>query len=121
MACGVLLHMPSYKTNWRDNARPSAACPSDAHYRNWRKKARTSCANNSGSSQAAKWPPLGISFQRRMWYERSPHSLGGRAISWGNMAIPAGAGTLSSLLITHRLRWFSKYIRVEELIVWVTQ
>ena len=35
--------------------------------------------------------------------------------------MPAGAGTLSSLPITHRVRWFSTYIRVEELIVCVTQ
>src|SRR5215510_9316274 len=111
---------------WRANAAQtvpaldsSSAC--DAHYRNWLKKVRISCANNSGSSKAAKWPPLGISSQRRIWYDRSPHSRGGRAISWGNRAMPAGAGTLSSLPITHRLRWFSKYIRVEELIVCVTQ
>src|SRR5712691_7668009 len=113
------LHLARQRPPQRRLAR--AACPRDAHYRNWRKKARTSCANNSGSSKAAKWPPLGISSHRRIWYDRSPHSRGGRAISWGNRAMPAGAGTFSSFPITHRLRWFSKYIRVEELIVCVTQ
>ena len=32
--------------------------------RNGRKKARMSCTNSSGSSIAAKWPPLGNSVQR---------------------------------------------------------
>src|SRR5438093_13376522 len=100
---------------------PLRYLPQGCPQRNGRKKARTSCASNAGSSQAAKWPPLGISSQRRIWYDRSPHSRDGRAISWGNMAMPAGAGTLSSLPITHSVRWFSKYIRVEELIVCVTQ
>ena len=59
----------------RHRHRLTGVCPSPAALqRNWRKKARTSCANNSGSSQAAKWPPLGISSQRRIWYDRSPHS-----------------------------------------------
>jgi hypothetical protein len=45
--------------------RPSLYTISIAVYvRRVRKKARMSAANNSGSSAAAKWPPLGISVQR---------------------------------------------------------
>ena len=35
---------------------------------------------------------LGLSSQRSPWYARSPHARGGRAIAWGNMAMPVGAG-----------------------------
>ena len=37
--------------------------PSPSHYRNGRNAARSSVANRSGSSQAAKWPPLSTSLK----------------------------------------------------------
>jgi len=51
-----------------------------------RKKARRSSASATGSSIAAKWPPAGITVQRRMLYTRSAHARGGRTISFGNAA-----------------------------------
>lgn len=51
-----------------------------------RKKARSSVASASGSSIAAKWPPAGITVQRRMSYMRSAQARGGRTISFGNAA-----------------------------------
>src|SRR5262249_43402834 len=41
------------------------------------KKAAMSGATSSGSSAGAKWPPRGITVQRRMSYSRSAHSFGG--------------------------------------------
>jgi len=51
-----------------------------------RKKARSSVASASGSSIAAKWPPAGITVQRRMLYMRSAQERGGRTISFGKAA-----------------------------------
>src|SRR4029077_7733238 len=41
------------------------------------KNAAISRASSSGSSTAAKWPPLGMGVHRRTLYRRSAHSRGG--------------------------------------------
>src|SRR6185436_17294515 len=64
--------------------------PPGARQRYSRKKARSSVARATGSSIAAKWPPAGITVQRRMLYMRSAHERGGRTISLGKAAYPVG-------------------------------
>lgn len=50
-------------------------------------KARTSSARSAGCSRAAKWPPRGITVQRRMSVNiRSASERGGRTISLGKDA-----------------------------------
>jgi len=53
-------------------------------YVNARKNSRISCASAAGCSSAAKWPPFGITLQRRMLKTRSAAARGGRRISRGN-------------------------------------
>ena len=51
------------------------------------KNARISFTSASGCSNAAKWPPFGITVQRLMSvYMRSATERGGRRISFGNSA-----------------------------------
>src|SRR5262249_32597433 len=86
-----------------------------------RKNARMASTNNSGSSRAAKWPPDGIRVQCTRLYEASTHVRGGRNSSLGNRATPVGTSTRPSAIPESRLRLVSQYMRVEALIVPVTQ
>src|SRR4029078_1231204 len=56
--------------------------------RSGRKKARTSSARSSGSSMDAKWPPRGISVQRRTSETRATPSRGGAGGISGGGAHP---------------------------------
>src|SRR5918995_3480461 len=58
------------------------------------KAARTSSENSSGSSQAAKWPPLSASLKwMRLGYDVSTQLRGARKISPGKAVKPTGSET----------------------------
>src|SRR5580704_14494809 len=63
-------------------------------YRSGLNAARISVANSSGSSQAAKWPPLSASWKYVRWgYPFSTQLRGARKISPGNVVKPTGSET----------------------------
>ena len=55
------------------------------------------CARRSGSSRAAKWPPLGISVQCLTSHARSAQARGDRTVSLGKMAQPVGTSIWESM------------------------
>jgi hypothetical protein len=60
-------------------------------YLNFRKKSLISSVYNTGSSMAVKWPPLGITFQCKIFNNfLSAHARGGLKLSPGYKETPAG-------------------------------